>query len=64
MFGKGLPANRQEVQVFYLLSGPWCFTQKSKAGFDTGIILKTPNVDTVAQLFKTISGYEVFQHHQ
>jgi hypothetical protein len=47
--GKGLfcviQPFRSKKKVFYFFSSPRCFSQKLQAGFDTGIIGKTFNVN-------------------
>jgi hypothetical protein len=58
----GLPLVSQ-IQSFNLISGPGGSSQKLQAGFDTRMIIKTPDADDPSHFIPTITFYQLGQNH-
>jgi len=47
-------ANAFQVEVFYLLAGPWSSTQKFEAGLNTGVLIKAIDTNPFIHYLPTI----------
>lgn len=59
MLGWAVPpdvAQHEQVQAFYLVSGPGCSAQKLQAGCYAGLALKTANLNALSQFGPAIVG--------
>jgi len=54
---------RPEIQSFYLLFGPGCFTQERQAGLYARVIPKALDFNATSEICPTVVGYQFFNLH-